>query len=177
MKRKQKILLINSRAHIIQQLQDFLTAEFDVVAAPTGVTAFESFRHNRPDMVVLDLALQDTAAIEMLKKIKKFDPLVAVIVTAPRDIASEVVKLIKYRVHDYFDEPINTEELRKSIKRALAAKKNRALRRSTVSVDVELFIKSAVDDIVKGDVTLNSALKTFKDKYVDYMWTKTLKNT
>lgn len=177
MKRKQKILLISSRPALIEQSLDFLVTEYDVITASTESGVLDSFHLTKPDAIILDIALRGHGGLDLLMKLKEIMPAVPFIVTAPHDTAGEVVKLIKYRVHDYFNDPIHKDEFCRSLRKALGAKRAKQIQRRTVSVDVELFIKNAVDDIVQGDVTLQHALKAFKERYVDYIWTKSLKNT
>ena len=54
----------------------------EVIEAATGSEALESFFLQRPDLVLLDLSMEDISGLDVLARLRQLDPLVRVIVVS-----------------------------------------------------------------------------------------------
>ena len=84
-----KILVVDDEPEVRRLLQDFLSDRgYEVLLAADGLEALASFGANRPDLVLLDIAMPGMDGVEVLKQIAMIDPAVRVImVTANTDIS------------------------------------------------------------------------------------------
>ncbi len=87
----------------------------DVAIAKNGRQALNILKENHFDIVFTDLRLTDMTCIELLKKIKKFDPNIgAFICTAYGDMDS-YLEAMNLGAIEYLSRPINPNELKKAI--------------------------------------------------------------
>lgn len=78
-----RIFLVDDAAIVREQLTDLIApiGGMEIVGESSGsADAEEKIRQLKPDVVILDLRLPDGSGIEILKKIKKFDPSPKVII-------------------------------------------------------------------------------------------------
>ena len=76
---KADILLVDDEKSIRKALGMVLKSHYGVMAAKSGAEALVLFQKNRPELVILDIGLQDMDGIEVLKTLKKSDSAVMVI--------------------------------------------------------------------------------------------------
>jgi two-component system chemotaxis response regulator CheY len=69
------------------------SAGYNVIEAATGMGALESFALERPDLVLLDLSMEDLGGVDVLRKLREIAPDVRVIV-ASADIQRSTEQLV-----------------------------------------------------------------------------------
>ena len=69
--------------------------------AATGREAVESFKKNRPDIVVLDVTLPDLSGLEVARQIKKICPAAKILVLTMHDNANYVREFLRIGVSGY----------------------------------------------------------------------------
>ena len=69
-----RILIVDDDADLIEGLRWYLEAEgFQVIAASDGEAAIETFRKERPDLVILDIMMPKMDGYETCKRLKSDD--------------------------------------------------------------------------------------------------------
>ena len=92
---------------------------YEVLAAATGSDG-EALLLNKPvDIVLLDLRLPDADGISVLRRMKRSEPDVHVIVLTAFGAVDSAVEAMKLGAYDYIDKPSNTKKLKLVIQRAL----------------------------------------------------------
>jgi DNA-binding response OmpR family regulator len=90
---KMKILLVDDnedfRLLCKYELQD---AGYDVMMAGTAVGAMESFRKEKPDLVVLDIKLPDMDGLELLDRMKEINNNIPVIMHTAFDYMYDLAR-------------------------------------------------------------------------------------
>jgi len=92
---------------------------YEPIMSADGREAIEFFRINKPDIVLLDIAMPELSGIEVLKEIMKISPETGVIMITgneDEDIARECLKLGAF---DYYSKPVNFKNLEISIRARL----------------------------------------------------------
>jgi DNA-binding response OmpR family regulator len=114
------ILLIDDDISGCETLAMYLTEEgYDVITANTGFAGLEKFITHRIDLVILDIRLPDIDGFEVLKRLKKANECINVImITAFHDKAS-INKAIEIGAFEYIRKPININEMEIAIRNAL----------------------------------------------------------
>jgi two-component system NtrC family response regulator len=123
---KPKVLVVDDDSTIRRQLKWGLSDEFDVIAADNPRDGFEQARQNRPDVVALDLALErddPETGFELLDRFVSFDPLLKVVMVTGQDAKENALRAVDQGAFDFFTKPIDLDELRVLIRRAISVRK------------------------------------------------------
>jgi DNA-binding NtrC family response regulator len=99
---------------------------YEVVAAATGSEGDALLAEKPVDIVLLDLRLPDVDGMSVLRKLKRTEPDIHVIVLTAFGAVNSAVEAMKLGAYDYIDKPSDTSKLKLVIKRAL---KELAMRR------------------------------------------------
>ncbi len=121
-----RVLVVDDELEVRQLLHEFLFGRgYDVVSVANGVEALEALDEQRPDLVLLDVAMPEMDGVEALKRIVMIDPPVPVImVTANADI-SLTSKLLAMGAVDYIPKPFDLDYLEQAVSIQLTAAQDR----------------------------------------------------
>ena len=104
---------------------------------------------NDPDIVTLDLGLPDHSGHDILKRIKKFNPEIEVIVISGQDDVSTAVNLLKEGAYDYITKDENIKErLLHSINNIL---KTKSLKKEITQLKSEISNKYEFKNAIIGE--------------------------
>jgi DNA-binding response OmpR family regulator len=114
------ILIVEDEVQIARVLQLELGYEgYETTLAHTGTEGLLKFHDGQFDLVLLDLMLPELNGLEVLKRIRKHDETIPVIMlTAKSDIQDKVTGL-DYGANDYVTKPFEFDELLARIRVAL----------------------------------------------------------
>jgi len=81
--RRKKVLVVDDEVGIREVLTEYLAVHgFEALEAGNGLEALLHVKHARPAAVVLDLAMPRLGGLETLKRIRAFDPAIAVVIAS-----------------------------------------------------------------------------------------------
>ncbi len=107
---------------------------FRVEAVPDGETAVERCRKQAFDLILMDVRMAGISGIEALREIKTYNPAIPVLIMTAYSDVETAVEAIKAGAYDYLTKPLDFEDLRLSMDRALdhaaLRNENRALRQN-----------------------------------------------
>jgi DNA-binding response OmpR family regulator len=105
------ILVIDDKANIRTLVKDYLTAEnFRVVTAEDGQQALYVARHEKPDLVLLDIMMPNMGGFEFLKAYRKEQNTPVILLTARLEESDKVLGL-ELGADDYVTKPFGLREL------------------------------------------------------------------
>lgn len=107
----ERILVVDDEPKIIKLAQDYLEqAGYRIVTALTGPTALTAARHEKPDLVVLDLNLPGMDGLDVCRTLRRESDVPIIMLTARVD---EIDRLIGLEVgaDDYITKPFSPREL------------------------------------------------------------------
>ena len=139
MNSRYSLLVVDDEQSIVKLFKkEFTTPRRAVHTASSGRQAWELFRKNTYEIVVLDLRLPDANGLELLTKIRQRDPdIEAIVITGYGNIDS-AVEAMKLGAYDYITKPFNLDELELVIERAYQRvclrRENRSLKHSQLRV-------------------------------------------
>jgi len=121
---KPKLLIVEDDESVRTQMRWALVQEYEVLLAGDRPAALGVLENERPPVVTLDLGLPpDAGGTEegflALAEMLEFDPLIKVIIITGRGEKDNALKAIGLGAYDFFCKPIQTEELKVVLNRAL----------------------------------------------------------
>jgi DNA-binding NtrC family response regulator len=114
------VLVIDDDKMIRSFLDNILSEDgYEVLLAATGADGEATLRAKPVDVVLLDLILPDEDGISVLRKIKREEPSVQVILLTAYGAVESAVEAMKLGAYDYIDKPSDVSKLKLVIGRAL----------------------------------------------------------
>jgi len=114
-----KILVVDDEPPIRKLLRTGLGAQgYEVLDAPSGKTALELLA-KKPDLVILDLGLPDIDGLELLRRIRKLQGSLPIVVLSSRGDEAGKVAALDLGADDYVTKPFGMDELLARMRAAL----------------------------------------------------------
>ena len=114
------ILIVDDEKTIRWSLGEGLrTAGFDVLEAASGEEGLQLFTDKTPDCVLLDLRLPGIEGLEVLRRMRKDNPEVPVIVMTAYGEVDKAVESMKLGSYDFMTKPFMIEKIKVTIEHAL----------------------------------------------------------
>jgi two-component system, NtrC family, response regulator AtoC len=125
------ILIADDDEVSCQLFAETLEAEgFRVEQATSGEIALSHLAEETPDLLIIDVRMPGTSGLEVTSIVHEKYPSLPIIVMTAFGSIETAVEAIHEGAFDFISKPMNLEELKKTVSRALA---QRALRRAEVS--------------------------------------------
>lgn len=117
---KKKILIIDDEKNIRLTLSQCLElADYQVDTAVSGEHGLEKYSENNYDLVLLDMKMPGIDGMEVLRRIKRQNPLQKVIMITAYGTIETAVEAMKLGAVDYLRKPFTPDEIRSIVKRVL----------------------------------------------------------
>ncbi len=119
-----KILVIDDDDSGREALSKLLrSVGYEVTSAATGEIALDLIDQEQYQVIVSDLFLPDKSGLDILQNVQKVSPVTEVIVVTGHASAQTAVKAMKEGAFDYITKPIDFDELRIVVSKALEKQK------------------------------------------------------
>jgi len=113
------ILVVDDEPRIVELARDYLEhAGFRVITANDGRGALDVARHDRPDLIVLDLGLPGLDGLDVTRELRRDGSIPIVMVTARDDELDKLLGL-ELGADDYLTKPFSPRELVARVKAVL----------------------------------------------------------
>ncbi len=120
---KDTVLIVDDDQGIRDQLKWALADHYEVLLAEDSSSAMEMIRERRPQLVALDISLsslgQDEEGFEVLGRAMEMDPKTKIIMITGNETRHLALKAIQMGAYDYFTKPLDLQEIKVIINRAL----------------------------------------------------------
>lgn len=114
------ILVVDDDASQRRLIEFWLTEEgYSLVTAADGHAGLQAFETNPPAVVISDIRMPGLGGLELLGRIKAANPDTPVILVTAFGTVADAVGAMKLGAADYVLKPLNPEELKVSVQRAL----------------------------------------------------------
>jgi DNA-binding response OmpR family regulator len=114
-----RVLVVDDEAPIVELVRGYLRAEgMEVVVERDGPYALDAVRHQRPDVVVLDVMLPGLDGLEVLRRLRTFSDSYVIMLTARAEEVDRIVGL-SVGADDYLTKPFSPRELVARVKALL----------------------------------------------------------
>ncbi len=146
-----KILLIEDEKDLAKSIVDFIGKEdFIVEAVNDYSTAEEKINLYEYDCTLVDLMLPDGSGLDIVKKLKKFQPKCGIIIITAKNTIDDKLTGLDLGADDYLTKPFHLAELNARIKSIL--------RRRFYDGSSEIIINEIVIDTEKHEVKVNNKI-------------------
>ncbi len=144
------ILIVDDEKDIRELVSDILTDEgYSTRLAGNSTECLKQISETQPSLLILDIWLKDSNmdGIDILKKVKKENPNMPVVIISGHGNIEIAVSAIKQGAYDFIEKPFNIEQLLVVVRRAMETsslrKENKELKQKD-AIDFELIGKSTV---------------------------------
>lgn len=122
----EKILIVDDDRFAQTLFTDLLRGEgYECESVSTGTEAFSRIGEGGYRIVVISLAIPDVKGLDLLSRIKQFDPAMEVIIVTSHGNTESAIAALKSGARDYLVKPINNDEFLHAI--ALSLEQRRLL--------------------------------------------------
>ena len=118
---RKKVLVVDDVAISLSVAEQALREDYDVVTANSGSRALRYLRKERPDLILLDIRMDDMDGIQTLKEIRKMDNRadIPVIMLTGQNEKASVLEAAKLGIYDYMLKPFAAQDLLSRVQGAL----------------------------------------------------------
>jgi two-component system response regulator PilR (NtrC family) len=154
------IHVIDDEPVIHDVLGQLLTSEgYEVTFSSTGEEALEKYAAGAWDVILLDLLMPGLDGIEVLKAIKKIDPLAVIIIITAYASVESAISAMKFGAYDYIQKPFKHEDLLLTIQRAI---EHKSLRDENIRLKDELTRKFGFGNIIGRSLPMSRVFDMIK---------------
>jgi two-component system, NtrC family, response regulator AtoC len=140
------VLLVDDERLIRWTLKEALRGwGYAPVEASDAANALALFDSEHPALTLLDINLPDRSGLEVLREIRRRDPVAVVIMITAAVVVENAVASLRAGAYDFVSKPLNLDELQVTIRNALEAGR---MRRELSSIRGERARKFGFDQIV-----------------------------
>ncbi|MFC1601117.1 sigma-54-dependent transcriptional regulator [Candidatus Sumerlaeota bacterium] len=117
---KQVLLLVDDNKESLRSVElCFARADYEVLTAPGGRAALELLGERPVDVVVCDLMMPDVDGMEVLRAARQLNPAPEFLLLTAFGSIESAVEALKLGACDYLTKPVNLNELRQHVGRAM----------------------------------------------------------
>jgi len=133
------IMVVDDKASVRQLVEEYLTGQgYKVVTADNGRNALYTARHEKPDLVLLDVMMPEMDGFDFIRAFRKERETPIILLTARMEESDKVIGL-ELGADDYVTKPFGMRELVARIKAVLRRTEKDTQPSETIrSADIEL---------------------------------------
>lgn len=164
----ERILVVEDEKQIAKILKIELEYEgYEVIVAHDGKSGLQSALNEKLDLILLDVMLPEMNGIEVLRRIRKENSQIPVLLLTARNMTMDKVTGLDQGANDYITKPFEMEELLARIRSFL--RQNAIAFKNTQSEDSLLSIRDLTVNLDSREVTRGKASITLTPKEFDLL--------
>lgn len=137
-----KIMIVDDEPANLRLLERLLRHDYNVLLAESGADALSLLEQHDVALIITDQRMPGMSGIELLKRTMAIRPhMVRIILTGYTDVESLVEAINSGQVYRYVTKPWNNDELRLTVRRALAHHETNKARHELEMVNHRLIIR------------------------------------
>uniref|UniRef100_A0A832G104 Sigma-54-dependent Fis family transcriptional regulator n=1 Tax=Ignavibacterium album TaxID=591197 RepID=A0A832G104_9BACT len=143
MEKKHRILVVDDEEIVRESLLAWFKEDgYEVDTAENADAALRLFEKGKYSLILLDIKMPGMSGMDLLVKLKEYDPDAIIILITAYASVSSAVKALKSGAYDYITKPIDPDELSHIVEKALYQKNLEA---------ENLKLKESIDEIARPD--------------------------
>jgi len=115
-----KVIVVDDEVETLSLIRDYLSEKgMNVSIAETGEEAVELLSEHAFDIAILDLYLNDTTGLELLREIREFHPKIQAIMITAYGTIQDAVECMKMGAVDFITKPVHLDHIHLTINKLL----------------------------------------------------------
>ncbi|HOA20063.1 MAG TPA: response regulator [Sedimentibacter sp.] len=112
-----KILIVDDAAFMRMMIKDTLKSSGyeNIIEAADGEQAIQTYKNEKPDLVIMDITMPNKNGLDALKEIRKMDPNAVIVMCSAMGQESMVVEAIRNGAKDFIVKPFKSERIIKTV--------------------------------------------------------------
>ncbi len=112
-----KILIVDDAAFMRMMIKDTLKKNGyeNLLEAADGEIAVQTYKAEKPDLVILDITMPNKNGLDALKEIRQMDPNAKIVMCSAMGQESMVVEAIRSGARDFIVKPFKAERVLKTV--------------------------------------------------------------
>lgn len=165
----EKVLVVDDDPMIVLMLEHALkTADFHVLKANDGETAWGIFRAERPFLLLTDVEMPGGDGVSLLRRVKDEDPDTIVVVITGSESEDYVIETLRAGGDNFLKKPLDLPPLLTMVReyREIASRENflKSARRSLDRLDLSLTLPSDPDLLASAAQLIEHEVEPFLKK-------------
>ncbi|MFC1767378.1 sigma-54-dependent transcriptional regulator [Candidatus Margulisiibacteriota bacterium] len=153
---KPDILIIDDEEDMLSMYRAVFKKEYNIDTAADGKEGIKKVKDGNYQAIILDIIMPGISGIEVLKKIKAFDPTIEVIMaTASKEIRLAVESL-KAGAYDYIIKPFEKDALLSTVAKAI---ERRSLKEENMNLKQVLIEQQSCGDLIGKNTRIQNIFK------------------
>jgi len=154
---KKLIFIVDDEPSIRKLLTHWVKNQwgYETVTFENGLDMIKELSQN-PTLILLDIMLPDSNGVELISKIKSYDPNLPVIMLSAQGSIEVALESIRKGAFDYFTKPIDNNRLEPAIKNAIS---NYELHKRVEELESDLQHEYSFDNIISNDPRMQVVFK------------------
>jgi DNA-binding NtrC family response regulator len=120
-----RVLVIDDDAKITALFRDFFSDRYAIETASTGAEGLSAVQRQRPDAVLLDINMPGMNGLDVLKRIKRLDARIPVIMVTASDDLAAAEQALKDGAFAYLPKPFQLQYAAHLVAAALEERRRR----------------------------------------------------
>lgn len=116
---KPRILVVDDEVGVRESLRVILRPQYEVTTVESGEAALDALPAFQPDLVFIDLKMPAMDGLELLQRIKTFDPTIEVVMITAYASLETLKRAVSDGVFEYLIKPFSRRDLEETARRAL----------------------------------------------------------
>lgn len=114
-----KILVIDDEKSIRNSMKEILSFEgHEVALAENGIEGLTAVKTEKPEVIFCDIKMPKMEGIEVLQRIKEFNPTIPVVMISGHGTIDTAIEAIKKGAYDFIEKPLDLNRIMITIKNA-----------------------------------------------------------
>lgn len=175
-----KILIVEDDKNIREFLVDSVNENgYSALSTGDGAKAIKMVKNSKPDLIILDLGLENIAGETVCEEVKKMHPTLPIIILTAKNSTREIVHGLDIGADDYISKPFVIDELLARIRTRLKQKDDSKLEiadltldnaRCEVSRDGKLIQLTAKEFKLLEYLIINQGSVLSRETILDHIW-------
>lgn len=107
------ILIAEDEKQLLNTMVEYLELFFEhVYTAEDGLTAYETYKKQKPDIIIADIHMPHLDGLSMIEKIRKKDLKTKIIITTAHSEKEKLIQAIELHLVKYLVKPVQSDRLK-----------------------------------------------------------------